>query len=198
MKSFKEHVSEMTMSAGIFNMPLPDLTDAEYIGDIEIYRVICKKIGEETAYGLTLDDNVPLCFLTTRSKNVFSKDYEEIIQIQTKPEYRGKNLAKNLLFFIKSFLKKSLLLGDIQSRDGQAFSKSIAQTGRFPMFWLNAKTGEMYPYEHEKDNFTIKPYRSVSEPTGWQIMIESLETPLQSVPRYFSKDIWKRRYTWFD
>ena len=95
--------------------------------------------------------------------------------------------------------KKSLVFGDVQSRLGQEFVKSVGRSGRFPMFWLNINTGERHNYDAEKDNFYIKPYRSIVEPTGWVVMAEELKGKSFTSRFLIEGDVnyWHKYIEWF-
>jgi hypothetical protein len=194
---------EMTMSYGqMQDLPFPDFTQAQHIGDIEHHKILHTQINNIDYYAITVD-NQPATYTQTQQKTIQGKSYEEINLIQTLPEYRNQNLAKKLIFFLKTSLKKSFLLGDKQSRLGQAFAQSLAKTQKFPMYWLNTQTGEKHPYDPTTDHFTKAPYRHVYDVTDWQIMIEALRPESTTFPQYIPPDFtakdWHHKYIiWFD
>lgn len=201
MKNFEDYINERTMSFGADNtLQMPDFSNAKHIGDIEDNKILFKQINGINSYAIAVGDK-PVGFIYTRNKNVMGKDYLEIQAIFTEPEYRGKNFAKKLLFFMRNIEKQSLIFGDVQSRLGQSMIKSAGKSGRFPMFWLNTDTGEKHPYDFEKDDFNLKPYRGLGSPTGWVVMIEGFEgSPFTS--RFLEQTngnyyYWHKGIRWF-
>lgn len=197
----------MTMSYGqdAF-LSMQDFSDAKYIGDIERSRVLYKKINGLDFYAITEDDqpdsNKPISWVQVQNKNIAGKDYLEIKNIFTEQKFRGQNYAKKILFFLRNVEKKSFVFGDIQSELGQALVKSVAKSNRFPMFWLNAKTGEKHDYHFEKDYPDTKPYRSFEKPTDWQIIAEELqgESFLSRFQGEMGNDpnYWNKFHQWFE
>lgn len=189
------------MSFGQASYSMPDFTGAEYIGDVEQNKILHKNIIGFDYYVITIDGK-PVCFIQTQSKAILGKDYLEIENVFTEEPYRGKNLAKKLLFFLRNVEKKSFVMGDKQSKLGQDFIKSISKTSRFPMFWLNIKTNEKHPYNHDADYFTLKPYRSLEKPTDWVVIIEGTEKDWMS--RFLATtpeqggNWWERGIIWFE
>jgi hypothetical protein len=182
MKKFKEYLSEMTMSYNQDSfLSMQDFSNAKHIGDLGYRKILYKQINGLDFYAITEenpnklpDHNNPVCWLQVQNQNVLGKDYLQLRNIFTEKEFRGKNYGKNLLFFLRNVEEKSFIFGDTQSELGQLFVRSVAKSGRFPMFWINVKTGEKHEYDFEKDNKNIKPYRSSLEPTDWQIISEGL------------------------
>lgn len=182
--------------------PFPDFSDAEHIGDIEHNKVIHKNIKDGLDnYAITVNDN-PVCYIQSQRKIIQGESYEDINLVQVLPNFRNQNLAKKLIFFLKTHLKKSLLLGDRQSELGRTFARSLAKTQRFNMFWINAKTGEKHLYnvqkDLEKDQMTLHPYINWGDITDWQIMIEALQETKQE--RFLNKieDQWKKYLIHFE
>ena len=193
--------SEMTMNFGQAYYDMPDFTNATHIGDIEHNKILYKKINNKDYYIITINDK-PTCFAQVEPIEINGINYSYLRNIFTKEQYRKQKLAKKLLFFLRNIEKKSIILGDKQSKLGQEFNKSVAISGRFPLFWLNIKTEEKHPYEPEKDNFTLKPYRSLQEPTDWVMMIEGTQKNWMS--RFLSEspengnNWWERGIVWFN
>jgi hypothetical protein len=189
------------MSFGQANYIMPDFSEAKHIGDVENNKISYQRIGEADYYAITAGDK-PVCFIQTKIINIRGIDYNYLQNIFTEEEYRNKNLAKKLLFFLKNVEHKSFILGDKQSRLGQEFNKSLARSGRFPMFWLNTNTGEKHPYDYNLDNFTLAPYRSLEKPTEWVIMLEKTENNWMC--RFLANSVqegenyWERGIVWFD
>jgi hypothetical protein len=182
-------------------LSMPDFTGAEHIGDIGKNKIIHKKYKDADLYAISVDDK-PVSFIQTIDKNILGVDYKEIQNVFTEKDFRGQNFCKNIIFFLRNVEKKMLMLGNVQSRLGQELNKSLAKTGRFPMFWLNTLTGEKHPYDYKNDFYDSKPYRSVGEPTGWQLIIEV--SKIDFLPRFIPKTIdegkdWYFQYKkWFD
>lgn len=197
---FRNFLDEMTMSYGkMQDFPFPDFSDAQHVGDIEHSKILYKQLNGLDIYAITADDTEkPVCYIQTQPQNIQGMNFLNINFVQTLPEFRGKNFAKKLVFFIKTHLKQHLLFGDRQSRLGQIFIQSIAKTKRFDMFWINVKTGEQHPYDYEKDHFSLHPYRGLGDTTDWQIMIESLQSTKQEQFLNNPKDQWKRYLVLFD
>jgi GNAT superfamily N-acetyltransferase len=201
MKSFKEFLLEMT-NKKMQEYPFPDFSNAQHIGDIEHNKIIHKNVKDGVdLYAITVDEK-PVCYIQSQIKVIRGESYEDINFIQVLPEFRDQDLAKKLIFFLKTHLKKSLLLGDRQSESGRAFARSLYKSQRFNMFWINTKTGEKHSYDAqkdlEKDKMTLSPYRSWGDVTGWQIMIEALQETKQE--RFLDKfeDQWKKYLIHFD
>jgi hypothetical protein len=193
--SFKEFI-EMTLSYGEMpDLPFPDFSDATHVGDIEQHKIIKKN----NYYAITVNNN-PVAYLQLNTKEINNQIFDELNIIYTTPEFRGQNLMKKLVFFLKNSLQKSIMFGREQSKAGQGFIRSLSNSGRFPMYWLNVKTGEKQPYNSTEDHFSLKPYRSVSEYTDWRIIIETVSNPLpQFIPEDFHGTEWYLRYIkWFD
>jgi hypothetical protein len=200
MQDFKTFVQEMTMSVGQLDFSMPDFSQAKHIGDTEKHKILHYEYGGTNVYGITVEDR-PVGYLQTISKNILGTQVEEINQMYVEPQFRGKHLMTKLFFFLKSWLSKSFLAGNIQSADGQEQIKSLALTQRFPMFWFNITTGEKHPYDPEKDHFSLQPYRNAGEPTDWQILIEGLKDNtrlIDSVPQFLEQNDWRRGISWFD
>lgn len=184
------------MSAGQINLQMPDFSQAQHIGDTENHKILHYEHNGTNIYGITVNDQ-PKGYLQTIPKG----EYEEVNQIYVEPQFRGQHLAHKLFFFLKSYLGKSFLMGNVQSKDGQAFIQSIAKTGRFTMFWLNTKTGEKHPYDVTQDQFNLDPYRSLAEPTDWQILVERLENKerlAKAIPQFLEETDWQRGICLFD
>jgi hypothetical protein len=197
---FKEFLLEMTQSFGQMpELPMPDDSQAEYVGDIEDCNIFKCPYQDTNIYFLK-HDGTSICFAQTKPKILFNKEYLEIIVIQTDLKYQGKGYAKKLLFFLRSIEGKLLVFGDRQSKLGQQLIKSIANTGYFPMFWLNTKTGERHPYDANKDNFRLKPFRDLPDKTDWVVICEAVKEV--SMPRFIPENYsegWHFRYIrWFD
>ena len=144
MSNFKDFI-EMTLSFGqMLSQEMPDFSGAQHIGDIENNKIIFKNINGHDCYGITVDDK-PRCFVYVGQKNIQGRDYLELRNIYTDEAFRGQNLAKKLLFFLKNVEQKSVVFGDVQSQLGQQLVKSVAKSNRFPLFWLNITTGEKHP-----------------------------------------------------
>ena len=203
MGEFKDFLSEMTMNYGQnIYLVLQDFSNAQYVGDVEKSKVLYKKINGLDHYGITESDNPDkvVSYVQVQDLNILGKDYLQLRNVFTEPEFRGQNYAKKLMFFLRNIEKKSFVFGDVQSELGRALVKSIAKSKRFPMFWFNTKTGEKHEYNAEKDVPSIIPYRSWGEPTGWVIMTEGLRGELfttrflvESDPNY-----WHKYIQWFD
>lgn len=190
------------MSAGSINLTMPDFTNAAHIGDTENHKILHLQQNNANFYGITVNDQA-VGYLMTAIKDVASNPIEEIVQVYVEPQFRGQNLITKLIFFLKSWLKKPFLVGNIQSRDGQAIIQAMARTQRFPMFWVNVKTGEKSPYNPDEDHFSLQPYRSLLEPTDWQILIEALSEDgnqrlITSVPCFLEANDWRRGISWFE
>jgi hypothetical protein len=188
--NFKNYL-EITMSAGQLFFTMPYFSKAIHVGDMENYRVLSFKHTNLTYYGLE-DKPKPqgfitklfkkpkckmICFISTAPKG----EFEEILEVYTIPEFQRKQFATKLIFFLKSYLQKSFLMGNVQGESGQTLVKSLSRTGRFTMMWLNIETGERHDYDFRTDNANSQPYRSRAEPTKWQILIEGNQIPLRDV-----------------
>jgi hypothetical protein len=190
---------EMTLSFGqTQDYPMPDFTGAEHIGDIEQYKILHKQFNGVDCYAITVVEK-PVCCIQTQPIEILGNTYTCLQNIFTEKDYQNQKFAKNLLFFLRNVEKKSMILGDAQSRAGQEFNKSIARTKRFPMFWLNTITGEQHPYDPEKDHFELKPYRDVNKATEWVIMIEGEQNGWMDENRFLAETIeqganWFKRY----
>lgn len=197
--NFKKYM-EMTMSAGQLFFTMPDFSKATHIGDTENHKILHYEHQGTNVYGIAVDDK-PMGYLQTMSKIISNEPVEEILKIYVESQFRGQNLMKKLIFFLKSWLNKSFLMGRVQSQDGQKLIQSLAKTQRFPIFWLNIKTGEKHPYEFGKDHANAQPYRSFEKPTDWQILIEGLknnESLIDSIPVFMEENDWRRGWKWFD
>jgi hypothetical protein len=188
---FKDWLNE-TLTVGGLNFEMPDFSQAKHIGDVGggENKILHYEYGGTNVYGITVDDKV-VGYLQTMFKEILGKPYEEIKQIYVEPQFRGRNLMLKLLFFVKSYLKKSFVGGEVQSQDGQGFIRSLARTKRFPMFWFNTETGERHPYDPVADYKIIQPYRGALEPTVWRVLIEGLNNESSvrlenAIPRFFN------------
>ena len=180
-------------------LSMQDFSGAEYIGDIEQNKILYKKINGLDFYAISENES-PISFIQVQTRNILGKDYLEIRNIFTKEEYRGQNYAKKLLFFLKNVEKKSFVFGDIQSKLGQLLVRSVSKSNRFPMFWLNIKTGDKQEYEPEKDNPNLKPYRSFFQQTDWVVIAESLRGE-SFTSRFLTENdpnCWHKYIQWFD
>jgi GNAT superfamily N-acetyltransferase len=197
--NFKKY-AEMTMSAGELSFTMPDFSHAEHIGDYENYKILHYKYQISDVYGIAeTNSDKPIGYLQTIPSEI--PDVEKINQIFVEPQFRNQNIMKKLFFFLKSWLKKSFIMGEIQSKDSQNFIKSLANTLRFPMFWINVKTKEKHEYDPSKDNFNLQPYRSMLEPTDWRILIEGLHDNkrlIDAIPVFMESTDFRRGYRFFE
>lgn len=164
MRTFKKFI-EMTFSAGKQDFHAdPDASGAEVVGKFNGFE-----IKQSKNYFFILSKNELVGWIKTSDS-----PYGEVIDaIRISPQYRRQHLAENFLFWIKSYLKKSIVFGDAMSDDAILWLKGLSNSGRFKIFWLNIKTGVRHPYNSEKDSRAIQPYRSQLEPTDWRIFVEA-------------------------
>jgi hypothetical protein len=161
--NFKDFLHEMTFSAGQQDFAYePDFSQAQKIGELNGYDILHNDLG----YCLSKDGKVYTWILIQG---------EEIQAVRTIPEARKQHLAENLLFWLKSYLNKSLVFGRVMSNDAIAWIKMLANSGRFNMFWLNIKTKERQPYNSAEDRPNLKPFRSLATATDWRVFIEAYD-----------------------
>ena len=187
MGEFKKFL-EMTLSFNSMSAPqFPDFSNAEYVGDIENYKVLYK----DNWYAIT-ENKTQICFALFDSKS----QPNELRIIYTPIEYRGKNLAKKLLLFIKGSLKRPFIFGDAQSLDGRNLVRSLDKSKIFKIFWYNIKTGEKKDYDYKKDNDESEnEFRSIFDSTDWRILIEASQN---GQPQFLTGlDEWKKNIIWF-
>jgi hypothetical protein len=156
---------EMTFSAGKQDFSLdPDIADSWTIGNFNGFDIRFRD-----GYFFIIRDGQLAGWMKTSPSS-----YGEVIEaIRVLPEFRRQHLAENLLFWVKSYLKKSILFGDTMSDDAISWLKGLTATGRFKIYWLNIETGERHPYNGAMDGRLYEPYRSQLSPTAWRVFLEA-------------------------
>src|SRR5437879_3529555 len=100
------------MSFGRYAQNIPPFSNSKHIGDIEDHKILFFQQNGFDYYGLTVGDEV-VSFVATKPRKIKELDVQELWSLVTSDKYKGQNLAKKLLFFIKSFLSKSIIFGDV-------------------------------------------------------------------------------------
>ena len=158
---------EMVFSAGSQDFDWnPDFPNSEVIGHVNGHNIVYFTSNNKNYYGMT-SDTIKAWLITTSIEIG-----EEIQSMRTLPEYRKENLMNNLLFWLKSYLRKTLIMCDTMSNDDIAFIKHLSYSGRFKINWYNLKTKESIPYDGSVDHSGLSPYRGKIEPTDWRIVLE--------------------------
>jgi hypothetical protein len=136
-------------------------SNSEIIGKIYPYEVRHFQREDHDVYGLVLDGKT-CCWVMTKPFH----DMEELVGISVMPEYNKIHLAENLLFWLKTHLKKDLVSN--QAAHSVEWRKYISKSSRFKQYWLNIRTGEKYTYDPEKE-YEFHKWESPSE---WKLVIE--------------------------
>ena len=83
----------------------------------------------------------------------------EIKKIFIIKEFRNKKYAKILLFWVKEYFKKNILIGDAIFSDGENFIKSLEKDNRFDLYCYDKKSNEKTEFDlnmfFKKDNFLL-------------------------------------------
>lgn len=86
-------------------------------------------------------------------------DKLEIKKIFIIKEFRNKKHAKILLFWVKEYFKKSIIIGDVVFVDGEKFIKSLEKDDKFDLYCYNKKINRKTPFNidtfFKKDNFLL-------------------------------------------
>jgi hypothetical protein len=188
-------ITEMTMKAGdlsgalkkTFEYYSEKITDDEltHIGDIDSVKVMrFELINSKKPHGrdfyqiidFFVEDNVRIGMMggdrlriNPKSK-LWNDNIKFVFEIKEWIIFNSRNgLGSKYLYFLKNVLNTPLMIGNIHSIATQEFLKKHAELKRFSLFWYNVKTGEIEKFDDSK--------YSLSEPTAWQVLIESDSIP---------------------
>jgi hypothetical protein len=139
------------------------------IGEIKPYDIHHYQQNGYNYYAMVGDDYKTLSWIVTRP----SRNMEQIVRVDTLPEYQRRHLVENLLLWLKSYLNKSFISDDHMSLSAIEWRKYLSKTGRFKQYWLNTKTGDRHEYDPNVDHPELSPYR-IKNPvdTNWRLVIE--------------------------
>jgi hypothetical protein len=209
----KDFLGEMTMKAGDLSSPLKksfdyfskEITDDEltHIGDIDSIKVMRFELSKskktynqgvpqildflvdgETKIGMMFGDKKRV---STNSR-LWKDGPRFILEIKEWVIFKPRSgLGEKYLYFLKNVMKTPLLLSNMHSIATQEFLKKHANLKRFSLSWYNVKSGEIEKFEDSK--------YSISEPTDWQVLIESDNTSVFEQYRIGAPSI-RNDYSW--
>lgn len=156
--------------------------NGKHVGDQDGLEVWAADIENNMMlYGIKANDGniAAICTFNVSGTNTWI-----LYVVHALTQYRGGFYPHKLLWFIKSQEGKKILDYGVDTQDGINFTKSLARSKRFGIYWYNTETGEKVKYDAQTDSTENTPYRS-HEMTDWRILIENDKYP--ALDRYECK-----------